>query len=198
MIAGDCRYCRYYAWLLLGLSLLVGVISMTQYAAGLARFGGEEYAPRVLGLGAVRSLGPAVSGSSASLALVLWAQILTPVGIRAQFPAVARRVLLAALPGYLASAALICGAGALFGSWVFGVGLAQYGALLEVLGPRDLLFGAVTSLLDLALVLLLAHRLLAPLKATRRSLPAQLALAFAVTAVLRSALGYIVALVLPA
>ncbi len=192
-----CRFCRYYAWLVLLLSLVVGVMAMTQYAVGLERFGGEEYAPRVLGLGAARSLGPAVSGTAALIALVLWAQILTPVGIQAQLPDVTRRALWVVVPGYLAATALVYGAGALLGALAFGVGLAQHGQPWRVLAASDLLFGVVSSLLDFGLLLWLARRLLGRLKATRSSLPAQLALAFAVTAVLRSALGYLVSSVLP-
>jgi|SRR6185369_11490727 len=105
-------------------SILLGVVVTVQYSFGLAKFGGLEYAPRVLAFGVVRVLGGGTSVAAMLYALLVWTHPLNADSIRTQLlraaPATVGLVLLTA-PFTTALAVL---SGDLTSNWVYGVSWA--------------------------------------------------------------------------
>lgn len=102
-------------------SVVVGIINTAQFSFGLAKFGGLEYAPRVLILSVVRVMGPGVSTAAALYALVVWTHELDPSAIRLQLRRSAPWTIgLILLIDPLATIVAIA-SGNLISHWVYGV-----------------------------------------------------------------------------
>jgi ABC-type transporter Mla maintaining outer membrane lipid asymmetry permease subunit MlaE len=192
-----CRFCKLYAIGVVGFAIPLGALLALQSWLGLQKFGGAEYAPRVVFLSAVRSLGPGASGTALLLALVLWAYRLAPPALTADLPRISRRALLIAIPGYALATALVLGAG-LLACALLGVPLrASFASALDVLHPLDFLVGASSACVEALLIVALAWRFLRPLMTARLSLPARLVIVLTATVPLRAMLGLIVSSFLP-
>lgn len=168
-----CRFCRLFAWSLLGFGVLFG-------ALGGPWFAGEQ----VLTANAVRMYAPAAVGSALLLALVLWAQPLSTTQVESDLKRILTRGVLVALPGYLLVSLLMLALG--LSSSVFAKLTAPLVAL-----------GLVSTAFDAALVVVLAWRYLPKLQLVRASLPAKLALVLTVTVPLRATLALVVSSFLP-
>ncbi len=191
------RYLRYFASSLALFSVLIGAISMVQFAVSSAALGGAAPALGGLAPSVVRTLAPFVTGSSALVALVVWAQWRAPDELALPLRRELVQALLLVLPGYLCSVVVVAATAASLGAVAFGVPWSLQGAEPEALRATDFLLGAISTLIDFGVLWLLAARFLARLRASGYSLPAQLALAWAVTAVLRSVTGLLLSSVLP-
>jgi hypothetical protein len=189
-----CRFCKLYARSLAAIAVTLGVVLTVQFGFGLTKFGGNEYVWRVVFLSALRSTGPAASGTALLLALLLWAHPLAVTAISAQLPKILKRGLLISAPGAALAVLLILGTSLVTGMTLFDVPVAMFAASASVVGRIDAAAGLLSTLADALLVTLLAWRALIPLQQKGFSLPAKLAIALPVTFVLRSLVG----LLLPA
>jgi hypothetical protein len=177
-----CRFCRLYAQSAPCFAALIGGWTSLQFMLE-PRLG--LHTPLLSSL--LRASSPAASGTALLLALVLWAQPLSPSALRGELPRVLERAVLVTVPGYLASA-LLATAAAWAVARAFGFGFTLAGLRLSWLA-----FGAGAALLDTALAVFLAWRFLARLRAGRMSLPAQLILVLTVTVPLRATVALIFA-----
>lgn len=191
-----CRFCRIYAFGVLGFAALVGLA----HAPGLAlsKFAGEKYLMHVVVLSAVRSLAAAASGSALLVALVAWAHPLPLVQMQTELPRVLKRGLLVTLPGYAVAVALMVGLGLLLATLVFHVPWALARPALGTPLPSDWLAGALSALADAGLITFLAWRYLPRLQAGRSSLAMKLVIAWTFGTGLRMTVGLLVSLFLPA
>lgn len=169
-----CRFCKLFAWSLLGFGLLFGLL-------------GGPWIPsaQALAWNAVRMYAPAAVGSALLLALVLWAQPLSPSRMQGDLKRILTRGCLVSLPGYLIVALLTLLLDGLRAS-VFANLTAQLVGL-----------GLVSTAVDVGLVVVLAWRFLPKLQLLRASLPAKLVVVLTVTVPLRVTLALIVASLLP-
>jgi hypothetical protein len=191
-----CRFCRIYGVSLLLVAALMAAATALQFAVGLGKFGGIEYAFRAVALSAVRSVAPAAAGSALLLAFVLWAEKQSPAQLKLDFERVLRRALWVSLPGFLvaALAALVMGALMLV---VFGQKLSQLLPGLGLLEPTDWVAGALSTVVDSGLISFLARRFLPRLHQSGFSLPLKLVLVITVSVPLRASVALMLASVLP-
>jgi len=165
-----CRFCKLFAWSLLGFGLLFAALGAPWIQSGQALAGN-----------AVRMFAPAAVGSALLLALVLWARPLSRPQLQSDLKRILTRGCLVSLPGYLIVALLMLLAGAL------------QSAVFANLTVRLVLLGLVSTAFDVGLVVVLAGRFLPKLQLVRASLPAKLVLVLTVTVPLRVTLALIVA-----
>jgi hypothetical protein len=189
-----CRFCKLYAAALPALALPIGVITAIQFCSGLQKFGGQEHVWRVVLLSALRSTGPAISGTALLLALVLWAHPLSTTALAEQLPRILKRGLLVSAPGMVVAVLVIVGASFITGVALFDIPAETFGAAMRVVSRSDLAACVLGTLADALLITLVAWRGLVPLQQKGFSLPAKLAIALPVSFVLRSLVG----LLLPA
>jgi ABC-type transporter Mla maintaining outer membrane lipid asymmetry permease subunit MlaE len=191
------RFGKLYAIGLGGFATPLGALLALQSWLGLQKFGGVEYAPRVVFLSAVRSLGPGASGTALLLAFVLWAHRVAPPALAAELPRISRRALLIAIPGYALGTALVLSSG-LLACALLGVPLrVSLASARGVLHPLDFLAGAASACVEALLIVALAWRFLRPLMTARLSLPAKLVIVLTATVPLRAMLGLVVSSFLP-
>jgi hypothetical protein len=184
-----CRFCRLYAISLVAIACFLGAVQTVQFAVGLSKFGGLEYTWRVVVLSALRSHGPAANGSALALALLLWAQRLSPSALASELPGKLKRGLLLSLAGYPVASLLSIATSVLLGTAVFGVPYDLFRKALGVVMLGDLVVGGASTLIDVLLISLIAWRGLPALHASKLSLPARIAVAWPVLFVLRSLVG---------
>ncbi len=165
-----------------GFGVFLGVAQTLQFGAGLSRFGGMEYVPRVVMLTTVRALGAGaamlVTGVSAAIAL-------HQLGRRAPGIAVARDLrALWLCAGNLATFAVVCVftmlGGALTAAGAFGAsGRAFLSEGLGTLTSRDLAHGAALATADALVVTALVPVASHWLTSERRGLVLKLLVAYA-------------------
>jgi hypothetical protein len=184
-----CRFCKLYAGSLVALAVAIGAVVTAQFCLGLQKLGGHEHVWRVVLLSALRSIGPAVSGSALLLAFLLWAHPLSSLAITQQLPRLLKRGLLLSAPGLLVAVCLILASSFVTGVTLFDAPAAMFGSAISVVGRMDLAAALLGTLVDVSLVTLLVWRGLVPLQRRGFSLPAKLAIALPVSFVLRSLTG---------
>jgi hypothetical protein len=188
-----CRFCRLYALSLPPIAVVLGLL-LTWQAAVLAEPGRAVAGGSVL-VSLLRSVAPAANGSAILIALVFWAHPLSPSNIQAELPAISKRVGFVCLPGFLAAVLLSWAA-----SWSFGLGLLELPASVfstASLRRVDAGFALLATLADAAVIALCAWRGLSRLQAARFSLPAKLALSWAVLFPVRAVVGLVLESTLP-
>jgi hypothetical protein len=188
-----CRFCRLYALSLPPIALLLGLL-LTWQAAFLAEPGRGLASGAVL-VNLLRSLAPAASGSAVLIALVLWAHPLPPSSVHRELPAILKRVGFVCLPGFLLATLLSWAA-----SWSLGMTLLELPARVfsaASLRRVDVAFALLATLVDAAVIAFAAWRGLWRLQAARLSLPAKLALSWAVLFPVRAVVGLVLESVLP-
>ncbi len=195
--ADPCRFCRLYASFVPGFALPFGAAIALQFMLGLTTLGAGEYMLRVLVLSAVRSTAAAASGSALLLALVLWAHPLSIAQVQADLRRILARALMIAVPGYAVAVVAVVAAGLAVAAG-FGQSWTSFEAGLGIVGWRDVGVGVLATLLDVALIVLLAWRYLVRLQAGRMSLPAKLIAVVTVTVGLRATVGLVLSSLLSA
>ncbi|HEX2877837.1 MAG TPA: hypothetical protein VHP33_41595 [Polyangiaceae bacterium] len=168
-----------------------------QYGWGLGKFGGHEYMMRVVLLSALRSLGPGVAGSALLTAYVVWAAALPRARLEAELPRFLKRGLLVSGPGYVVAAAVAIAGGALVSYFGYGVSGSVVRGSVHVVGAADVGYGLYATLLDTALIVLLASRFLLRLQAGQRSLPMQLIIAWTFVTGLRLTVALLGSMLVP-
>jgi hypothetical protein len=187
------RFWVSYAAALVVFASLSSLASSFTYLVEGARLGADG---RILA-SLVRSSAPMAAGSALLLALALWIEALPSASLARQLDPGLRRALSLALPGYLSSAAIAFGACAAVSAAATGLRPSGFGAWLGGLTREDGAAGLAFTLLDTALILLLARRYAVRLRAMPISLPAKLILIVTVTVPLRATLALIFAPFLP-
>jgi hypothetical protein len=192
-----CRFCRLYALALAPVFVLLGVLLCAQLALELRQPGVAGQAAGVVLASGLRGVAAAASGSTLTLALVLWAHALPVLVLREELPTILKRGLLLSIPAYLLSFvasgavcfAILCG--------VFGRPARDFTAGLAMLSVSSVALGALATVLDAALISFVAWRLLPSLLAQRLSLPGKLVLAITVLLPLRAMFGLVLESLLP-
>jgi hypothetical protein len=187
------RFWVSYLSALLVFVLFPSLVSSYAYLADQTRFGGEA---RIL-VSLLCSTAPMAAGSALLLALALWSEAQPPASLPRELEHGLKRALAAALPGYLLAVTLAfaaCFAVALLLGSARPSGFAGW---LGELTPRDLGGGLALTLLDTALILLLARRFAVRLRAFPSSLPFKLIVIVTVTVPLRATLALVGASLLP-
>lgn len=187
MANDPCRFCKYYAYSVLGFAALMSAWTALPFVVSSS----SAQAQRALGMGLVQSTAPAAAGTALVLALVLWAGRVTAPELGRDLPSILRRGALVAAPGFLVAAAtaLLVTAALLRGS------LGAFPAF----EPRgaEVLRGALATGLDTGLVLLLAWRFLGRLRAGMPNLAAMLIVVVTVTVPLRVTVALLASSLLP-
>jgi hypothetical protein len=125
------------------LSLVVGVVTTVQFSFGLVKFGGLEYAPRVLILSAVHDYGPGVSAAASLYALLVWTHEFQPNAIRPCLVRAAPWTLgLVALTAPLAVLLAVV-SGNLVSNWAYGVPWDLIGASHRIVTLGDVADGGL-------------------------------------------------------
>jgi hypothetical protein len=182
-----------YALSLPPIAVLLGLL-LTWQVAFLVEPG------RGVGSGAVlvsllRSVVPAANGSAVLIALVLWAHPLSPSNVQAELPAILKRVGFVCLPGFLAAVLLSWAA-----SWSLAAGVLELPARAfsaAQLRRVDVAFALLATLVDAGVIAFVAFRGIVRLQAARFSLPAKLALSWAVLFPVRAVVGLVLESLLP-
>lgn len=187
------RFWVSYAAALVVFAALSSVVSSCVYLAEGARLGADG---RVLP-GLVRSSAPMAAGTALLLALALWTEGLPLARLADLLDAALRRTLSLALPGYFSSIVIGFAACAAVAAAATGLGPSGWQAWLGAVERGDVVAGLASTLLDTALILLLARRYAARLRSMPISLPAKLIVIVTVTVPLRATLALIVAPFLP-
>lgn len=182
-----------YALSLPPIALLLGLL-LTWQVAFLAEPGRGPTSGAVL-ISLLRSVAPAANGSAVLIALLLWAHPLPPSSVQRELPAILKRVGFVCLPGLLAAALLSWAA-----AWSLGANLLELPARVfsaAALRRADLAFALLATLVDAAVIAFAAFRGLSRLQAARFSLPAKLALSWAVLFPVRAVVGLVLESALP-
>jgi hypothetical protein len=165
-----------------GFGVFLGVAQTLQFGAGLSRFGGMTYVPRVVVLTTVRALG---AGAAMLVTCVSATIALHQSGRRASGVAMVRdaRVLWLTAGG-AATFAMVCAfttlAGALTAVSVFGASMRSFlGEGLSTLTRRDVEHGAVLAAINTCIVTVFVPVASRWLTSERRSLILKLVLAYA-------------------
>jgi hypothetical protein len=174
-----CRFCRLFAWSLLGMTAVLGACS------GLL-LRGSDYPLIVFVSLAVRSVPPAAVGTALLPALVLWAQALPPGRVDSDLRRILIRGAAISLPAHFVALLLLLLIGV-------ALGIAPLSAAFASLAARHVGSGLVSTACDVVLVAFLAFRYLVRLRAFPLSLPAKLALVIGITTPARAALALLVA-----
>jgi hypothetical protein len=119
------------------LSLVVGVAATIQVSSGLSKFGGLEYAPRVILVSAVRAYGGSVSTLSALLALLAWTHRVSADAVRQHLRRAAPWALSFAALATPVTTGLAVASGLLISHWVYGVSSETIGAARSTLVLRE-------------------------------------------------------------
>ncbi len=112
---------RLHVVIAVALSVLVGTVTTVQLSAGLSKFGGLEYVPRISVLSAVRVLGPAVSGCAGLFAILIWTHRVGPIALRRQVLQAGPWVALMTLLAVPLTTALLAGSGFLISTCLYRV-----------------------------------------------------------------------------
>lgn len=184
-----CRLCKLYAIALVGIACFLGALQTVQFAVELNKFGGLEYTWRVVLLSALRSSAPAANGSALLLALLLWAQPLSPPALALELPGKLKRGLLLSLVGYPAAVLLLLAVSLPIAAGAFAMPLDTLPSALRVVTLGDVVIGYSSTLVDALVICLVAWRGLPALQRGKLSLPAKIAVALPVLFVIRSVVG---------
>jgi hypothetical protein len=185
----DCRFCKLYATALIAIASFLGVLQTVQFSVGLHKLGGLEYVWRVVLLSAARSNAPAANGSALLLALLLWSYRLSPQALATELPSKLKRGMLLSLVGYPVALLLLLLTSLPVGTVLFGAPLGTFWSALRSLRPSDWAIGYVSALVDALVIVLISWRALPALHRSKLSLPAKIAVAWAVLFVIRSMVG---------
>lgn len=189
MTHDPCRFCKYYAYSVLGFAVLMSAWTALPFLVSASSPSSE--AQRLLGAGLIQSIAPAASGTGLVLALVLWAGKVSVAELGRDLPLILRRGTLVALPGFLVAAVVaLLVAAALLSGRVGGIAAFD-------LRPGAALHGALATVLDTALVLLLAWRFLGRLRQGMPNLAAMLVVVVTVTVPLRVTVALLATSLLP-
>ncbi len=187
------RFWSSYVASLVVLTTLISAVSSYAYLAEGPRVGAE----RLLLVSSLRSSAPMAAGSALLLALVLWAEALTPARLAQQLEHGLKRALSLALPGYLSAAAVALGVCFAMALALLAPRSGRFGDWLADLSRSDVTAGLAFTLFDSALIGVLAWRYAVRLRAMPMSLPAKLIVVVTVTVPLRATLAFVAAPFLP-
>jgi len=118
-------------------AILTGGISALQFGFGLSRFGGLEYALRLISINSVRELGPATSVSAALFALLSWTHRMDPDAVRSNLWRASPQTFLIAIIGVFATTALAVCSGLCVAHWVYDVPWNALATACSVLSLED-------------------------------------------------------------
>ena len=193
-----CRFCRIYALAVVAFAVLLGVGTMLQFSLSAgSKLGLVDDGSHVLVLSVVRSSASAVSGSALLLALVLWAHPLTPAQLQADLRRILTRGLLVSGPGYAVGGGIAIAAGLALAR-ALGQPWTSLVRGLGVVRPADFAVGLLATLVDAALIGVLAWRYLARLQAAGMSLPAKLIVVLTFSVGLRVTVALLLSILLSA
>ncbi len=165
-----------------GFGVFLGAAQTLQFGAGLGRFGGLEYVPRVIVLTTVRALG---AGAAMLVTSVSTAIVLHQIGRATPGVTVARdRRMLWLGAGTLATFFIVCAlaglAAALTSAVTFSTGVATFLAEgWRTLSMRDLAHGVALAAVDAVIVTVLLPLVSTWMTAPRRGLLVKLFVAYA-------------------
>lgn len=127
------------AVLAVAFSVLLGIVTTVQFATGLLKFGGLEYAPRVTVLSVVRDgVGSGASAAAALFAVLVWTHRVEAHAVRSHLRRAAPAVLLVALAATPVTIAVAVASGFLTSNCIYGVPWSLIAASRFFLTLQDL------------------------------------------------------------
>jgi hypothetical protein len=145
----------------------------------------------------LRSIAPMASGSALLLALVLWAHGQPVERFEAELAPALKRASLFVPPVHVVASLSVLLACFGVATRMAGLTFGGVGTWLSWLGAADFVIGFIATLLDSALILVLAYRFAVRLRVVG-SLPAKLVVVLTVTVPLRASLALILSSILSA
>jgi hypothetical protein len=188
-----CRFCRLYAASVPAFAAVIGAGTSLPYLLDRSHAGSHA----LILLSVLRSAAPMAAGSGLLLALVLWMDPLSRGGLAAELSRNLRRACAVAGPGYVVAVGVALTACFAVSAAVLGQTWGGFQGWLALLAPRDFGIGALATLLDTALIVLLARRYAIRLQSAGLSLPAKLIVVLTVTVPLRATVALILSSFLP-
>lgn len=187
------RFWWSYAIGLVVITALLSAVSAFAYLAEGARRGADS----LLLVSLLRSSAPTAAGTALLLAFALWAEALSPASLVQRLDGGLRRALSVALPGYAVAVGVACGVCFAVATALLPPSADRFGDWLGDVTRRDVVAGLAFTLLDSALIALLARRYAVRLRSTPLSLPAKLIVIVTVTVPLRVTVALLSAPFLP-